>query len=379
MIITTLPITPSVNPNIGTFFSPFTVDFVANLEGLKAYYAFNLIGRRHVSLQEACCKLELHAPRLEKIGITISEENSWLDSSEKSLAEIQSYVRQLYGLRILKKEKRIVAQCPCGAVEILESRLNNALQGKVLIGNKCSLCHGEVSKKTQRCLLYTPSPSKVHSSSIWASKEMASLSVAFDKVSLLVSRNRSENPEVVLGGESFFLDVDFFWSFYLCCLYERNSQDEICIVTTHRTLRQALLACWLLAQVYPSSPESRLIVLPTIEIVPARPGGLSSENSIDDFLESLDTFSQRRLFLANGLGLNQKEVALSSSLLYWVKQSIPFPNQIGKVVASIRDTAISEVNPAIVKSLMSKLRKNRTLSCIESSIFRAILRDSRTP
>ncbi|MFY9493180.1 MAG: hypothetical protein WAP55_01765, partial [Minisyncoccia bacterium] len=167
---------------------------------------------------------------------------------------------------------------------------------------------------------------------------------------------------VSLFGQTWQLDTDFCWSLLFCSLIEDNFHPSA-VVVSNRSLKPLVWSLGISHKLSDSLQDITAIVTPFVQFESGKP----QSPSVDTLQKLIDRYGRLpiRLMMASGLKWNQKEVVISSSMLFWTlkalsRESIAIPNT-SKAPSSLSEV-IQMMDGSFVERLITDLRReNRVL------------------
>jgi hypothetical protein len=305
---------------------------------------------------------------LSKIKILgVNNSNLWKDTDpdyeDYVIEMIQYFIKK--GLAVEKEH--FIQRCKCGATEINDDIIEEIVVGKLFSKKNdqllCKLCLKPTEKTKVNSIFLPPSKKTEHDiPQRWLQKEAAN-SLDFEN---RVTRIREANFRIVAFSKEYYLDTDFFWSFFLAFLLEKEKTYAATLITSARTIKQAINVAKMTNAII---DKARITILahPIIKIKTAE--GLKKLN-IEDFLKLADPKTLRFL-LFQGLNWNNKESILESKQIYWIEHSLRPKTDI------ITDAKIDPLSSNFIKvcsthttnEVISKLRKNKELTNDELALY----------
>lgn len=378
MIVTTLPITIRKESQFSTLLSPFIANLLSDFLKAKAVISVNCTGRLYINqtTNEIQSSIDWYQDQLKKLGINDFE--LWKDNNPAYLEYVGEKIKLLQRMGLITEKKCQVLRCKCGAVEISEDLVPRLSNGKLFTINeklvKCRLCKSLAKpEKIQSLVLNLPKFDYKRLSIFpkWTENELHETARKFSGVNARISRVRPNNLQFTTSSNVYYLDTDFVWSFYLDFLLEKFKQNSVVIVTSNRTIRQAIEVVRFAETINRKSSFS-ILVNPTIQLQ----NTLQTKESWN--VETFLTFSSDislRYFLALSLSWKNKSVYLASNQLYWINHSIdPYIINVDstnqdEITTPDLKTFISMCNANNTRSLLAKLRKKRTLDRFELKLY----------
>jgi hypothetical protein len=377
-MVTTLPITPTLGGRFQTVLSIFVASQYASFTGDCGFLALNLVGERLKDLNE-----------VEKIKLGNDYQNCcqhfeqsklelWADNDPNYADYVLQSIKKLRREGLLYEALVPVLLCPCGAVEILAeapllpvgAKTYKLVHPGVPI---CRLCAGFAEKKNREALLlkslYNPGRAVAVYPS-WARSEARELENIFFNTNILVSRSKRDSSPLVDRQSGLAIDSDFFWSMFAAYLAEKNSDKSIILITSNRSLRQALRVGQI-ATTLNAEQSVSVIVNPTFRFQGGSREAVSV--SVEDFCASAKPEVLRYL-LSLSLQWGSKETIVETSRLYWIRHSIYpeniFTQGVGDISISTPEEFLRICNKAMTEKLISKLRKKHPLDIYEKLLWK---------
>jgi len=244
MIVVTLPITIRKESQFSTLLSPFVASLLSDFLKAKAVISVNCTGMLYANQTDSRIQslTDWYQGQLKRLGI--GDFELWKDSDPFYLEYVMKKIKLFQEMGLITEEECRVLKCECGSIEISESLVSNLFDGKLFTINenliKCKLCKKIAkSEKIQSLILNLPEfdYERLSVSPRWSENELHETGRKFSGINTRISRTRPNNLEFVTGLNTYFLDTDFVWSFYLDFLLEKFKRNSIIIVTSNRTIR----------------------------------------------------------------------------------------------------------------------------------------------
>ncbi len=372
-VVTTLPISPRLDPLPGFFTIPVVVDVLAKSSGYQAIQAINLFGDK----PNGAKALGLYRKILDRL--LLSTDLIWLDSEHLGIPELI-----LEGCRNgwVNEKEATSWVCACGKTEILQQAEGLLFDDFApttyeLVNERphCKLCGTSASLKTsQHLLLQLPEvaeaiPVQPH----YAAIEINNLQIRFSRREISISRERETGLSLVRGRNRYHLDPDVTWMLFLALVNSELSCSIEALVVGHKTLKHALLGSLVSQQVTGILP--RLIVaLPYVK--------LHGQKATVDMERLLDHHSGEtlRCLLSFVLGSKSKELVLPSETIYWIEHSLRMPLDIQNDIRTTNPSYPPEeiwraFSRESMNNLLAKLRRKQfqRLTTLEKLVLRGVL------
>lgn len=372
MLITTLPVTIKSSSCFGTLMSPYIADRLAKFLGEEYCVSVNAIGRRYEGLDEGELTrlINCYLRNLDLLGIGI--DKFWCDLGSEYRDFVTSKMDNLFKRGLLQTETISIECCECGVVEVEGQVISATYPGRYYYKNGsdtfCKLCGNYTQSKEFESLRMIAGgynfkeilPKK-------SEKEVLQLIGQFEGRALRITKNRPENPSISLAGKWYNIDIDFFWALYVSFLLSKREEKSCIIVTSNRTVTNALTATRLAMLIDPEV-EISLLAHPVINL---RSEVIDSNVNVTSFLE-LDESIVLRCFLCLGLNWGQKEVVVTSDLLRLIQLSVSQAPVLISEVSPFETPSISRfmdtMNAQNMQSLLTKLRKKKLIGGLESNL-----------
>jgi hypothetical protein len=228
MFVTTLPISPPKNLKIGHFVQPFLVDVIGKNLVYNKVLALNLVGFKSPSIEDKNLYLDALKRYLGFVPDYVFVDN---DNEFKIFVEEHINDMLIEGNVVVKKSNLII--CECGRVNTLTTHSFSSKQIFKLDENKCSVCNTKLNLiQNVDSLFFVVKPS-VHVDSYriypqFVYKEIKSLWNSYENTQILISRY-NRGVELTIGGDRWYIDPDFLWSFYVEFLKEKYGDKAIVV------------------------------------------------------------------------------------------------------------------------------------------------------
>lgn len=204
--ITTLPISPIANPNIGLIVLPFLMDVLGKKMNLNKVLSFNVKGEKLYNKQ-----IEDNFPDYLLLckNLGIHPDFLWRDDQEENIFWVNNFFHQLRKNGYVVKEKTDIMKCLCGAVESLSNAENLSPRRRIYRdenGRKyCNLCNSEIINSRESVFLFCfPSFGKIKIFPEFYAKELSKIAEKFSGFKFLISRSRPSALALQIDGEKFF-------------------------------------------------------------------------------------------------------------------------------------------------------------------------------
>ncbi len=370
MIVTTLPITvrPIRQMTIGSLLGPFVASVAAKYLGAQFTLSLNTLGQKISADVEGDMREFLDKLRY----FDILPHDVWADSQYGYRAFFSDFFSDLVrsgNIRIVEAE---VVTCPCGALEIPMEHARSHGKTYSSCGKKlvCKKCLGVATPNTAPFLTYQFSEYlTTNVLPAWVNSEATEFASRFSSSNLRISRLRNTDVVEQIGGRDFFIDIDFFWSCYISYLERFSTDGQILVVTSNRTIRQALFSAWLRGA-RPPSQSTTILTTPILRYI-NRGNRIETLSLPIEYLAKKDP-GDVRFMLAQALSWKMKESQIGSDVWYWIEHSRK-PREV--LVANVQippptpSGFISTVSASTAKTLLSSLRKRRRLGRNETILY----------
>lgn len=225
-LISTLPIKPQKETNIGMLLSPTIMDFVGDVLEAKKNIGFNIIH----SYEQKDTELDGYLDTISKSKIEY--DSIFVDKDHGD--QLLEIVDKMYHDGFLKIKQKEKIRCECGRVDMIPSSVNNGKIYRIENGNIiCNYCNQVCSTYIEKSLVFELKDD-VKIPSIcppYLKKEMNGFIRTFNNSDILVSKNRNTGYVIDTLSGPFNIDVDFVWSNYFK-LYDNSKQ--IYIASNHQ-------------------------------------------------------------------------------------------------------------------------------------------------
>lgn len=372
-----LPLTIPSEVKTGLALTPFVVSMLSRLTGAASVCCVNLTGLRYEGLEtnEVTQRFESFQKLLGRLGIPI--DHFWVDSDANYIDRLQTYCEKLVVAGELQSRQTLTLICQCGAVEVVAEALHTdwLMDHKVLRWEKglafCTLCNTSLETKHESCLMLE---SRFAEGTLTAlpsfyTKEVEELRRKFNQP-LLISRQKKGDYHTSLFGQTWQLDTDFCWSLLFYSLIEDGFHPSA-VVVSNRSLKPLIWSLGISRKLSDNLQNVAVIVTPFVRFESDK-----LQSPIVTTLQKLiDRYGRSpiRLLMASGLKWNQKEVVVSSSLIFWAlkalsREYIAVPNA-SKVPSSLSE-ALQMMDGDLVERLVTDLRRE---DCVPLSRYQNLL------
>lgn len=234
-LISTLPIKPQKEINIGMLLSPTIMNFIGDVFDSQRNIGFNIIH----SYKQKNAELNHY---LNVINESEIEYDSIFVDKEHGI-ELLEIIDKMYHDGFLKIKQKEKIRCECGRVDMIPSSIDNGKiyrleDGKII----CNYCNRVCSTYIEKSLVFElkDETNKISICPPYLKKEINSFSRTFSNSDILVSKNRNTGYVIDTLFGSFNIDVDFIWSNYFK-LYDNPKQ--IYIASNHQLFLMFLMNC----------------------------------------------------------------------------------------------------------------------------------------
>lgn len=363
--ITCLPITLPSEVRPGLALTPFVVSVLAKLTGHTSVCCINMKGLRYRNLAKGTVEQRLVQFRSLLQRLELDIDAYWFDNDPGHAARLQGYCEQLAAHGELRRQTENVLICRCGAAEILQSAIDVEwmMDRKVVRFQEgqmsCKLCATSLQNVRKPCLLlesrFAQSVSAVFPS--FYNEEIEELRHKSQQP-LLISRERREGYRVRIFERTWWLDIDFCWSLLFCSLLEDGFQP-VAVVVSSRSLKPLLWAVGISGKLSERLANLQVIVTPFASFT----GSDAVRHQPRSLQQLIDRYGRTpvRLLLADALKWKQKEVKVSSSVIFWALKGLasaprPHLEERQLAVSSITET-IRLMDGNLIETVISDLRK----------------------
>lgn len=230
LMITTMPIKPYDNINIGLMIAPTLCDVLGSILKCKKVLSFNLLH----SFEDKRVSLQSYIDNIESFEIKYNQIIKDIDNVEEYLKKIED----LYAKGFIKVKKSNILKCDCGRVEMLKSSINSNRNGDLYYFKNekiiCKFCNKECKEYIQDNLVLEIKKEFCENISITPSflnKEIIDLSNKFVDKDILISKNRQNNYYLQINGQNYNVDIDILWMMFNQI---ENSKNQILIASNHQ-------------------------------------------------------------------------------------------------------------------------------------------------
>lgn len=363
-----LPLTLLSEIKHGFVLTPFVISALSRLTGLTSVCCVNLTGLRYkgTSRQKVSERFSDFKALLKRLGSPV--DHYWADNDSNHIARLQSYCEKLADLGELRSELKTIMVCQCGAVEIVAEATNSdwVMEGRLLEKRYdqffCKLCSTPLETKQIPCLMLESRFGNVKITTLpsFYDKEVVELQ-KFDQP-VLISRQRESDCEVSLFGKLWQLDTDFCWSLMFCSLLEDGFQPVAVVVSNH-VFKQLVWALGISRKLSDKIEHMAVIVTPYVSF-----GEVGSQLFQTKTVSQLiDRYGRppTRLLLGSSLKWDQKEICVSSKLIFWTLKALlcePFVSAAGEHSMLPIEDAVKLMDGNLVDRLVTDLRKLNTVT-----------------
>jgi hypothetical protein len=353
--ITTLPITPISNPNIGLMVLPFTMDVLGRKIGIDKILSLNVIGAKLYGNQIEEC----FSGYLSSCGnLDIHPDFVWRDDQGENIFWINKFFHQLKKDGYIVNEYVDIIKCSCGDVESL-SMAENFSPSRRLYRNKgdkkyCNLCDSEIKNiKEQVYLFCFPSFGKIKVFPGFYSKELSAMVNKFTGLKFLISRSRPSALALWTGEEKIFLDVDFIWQMFLLLLRRYGYNPKFLVGSTKN-----LMACCFAATMLNLIDKKEIdIIIPPYYLALGRKVLKGEDYLLFNLLGKYNA-KTIRLLLATAMNWGGKESVLDIGLGDLISKMVYRINSTEEKVDDINGV-VKDFNGVNIKKILSAVRKKR--------------------
>lgn len=229
-MITTMPIKPYKDINIGLMIAPTLCDVFGSILKCKKILTFNLMH----SYDEKQEDLKKYIDSIGKFEIKYDE----IIKDEDFVYEYLKKVEQLYKKGAICIKNGQIIRCDCGRVEMSKSALNNHNDGDLYYweNNKiiCKLCGKECKEYSQKNLYLEIKKEFCIDISItpnFSKKVINDLMNKFLNQMLLISKSRQNDYNIGIEGEKYNIDIDMLWIMFNQLEISKN---QILIASNHQ-------------------------------------------------------------------------------------------------------------------------------------------------
>ena len=380
-MITTLPISISQNPVFEKILSPFVAWLYASSINSRFILSLNLIGNRLNQLSNEDKHRLAHKYVNSNNLICGIDSPYWMDDDVNFSDFVQNNISGLKKTEKIVFVKSNVLRCECGAVEIIENAKHNKNAKTYSINPSgqifCRLCDSKAVKTTVESLLFKRSKKDISDKQIkifpnWMNSEVNSIWDELSSVDHLISRSKRISSPLNDKDTGLDIDTDFFWSFFIDYLTNKNPSEPITIITSNRTIKQAINVIYV-SRIIGIEQPINIIVHPTITIQDRSNSRLKI--TLDEFAR-MEKPEVLRCLLTLGLCWGSKETKIPSSQIYWIKHSInpketPSINLSGSDISS-PDSFMRIYNQNNLNQLITSLRKRKGISREQSRLYQTL-------
>lgn len=226
-MISTLPIKPQANTNIGMMIAPTIMDFIGEVLDIEKNLSFNILHTYDSKIVELDNYLTyIKNSKIDYDSIFIDKDYGF------QLLEI---VSNMYKNGLIKEKYKEVLRCNCGVVDMVYSSDKNNAKLYTIKNNKryCNCCKSECYKVYDKCLVFEIKElaNEISIVPLYLKKEVDELAKQFLNSDILVSKKRNTGYSLEINNHKYNIDIDFLWSNYFK-LY--NKENQIYISSNHQ-------------------------------------------------------------------------------------------------------------------------------------------------
>lgn len=294
--IVTLPITPRILPGQGLLFHPFLMDVLGNQLKLDKILCLNVKGAK-LCAEEVDSNVSGYIEANSHIGVC--PDYIWRDDQRENTYWVNVFFRELERRGHIRKSRREIFRCGCGAVETLsvadnvstKKRLYENIDGR----NVCKLCLGHVVVRNEDVYLFkipkfVPATGDIIPG--FSCREIHNLGNQFEGIELLISRSRPSAFCIWTGRANIFLDVDFVWQLSLSILDRYGFRPSV-LLGSHKNL----FGCYLMLLLYNiiSGVTCKLVIPGYVNNLKIKSTSDLNPNALRLFFASHTTFDKKEL------------------------------------------------------------------------------------
>ena len=230
-VISTLPIKPRENPNIGMTISPVIVELLGKKLKIQKNFAINLLH----SYNDLSTLLDYNVNYFDNYGLQF--DSLILDS--ENVDKLLEGIEKLISAGVVLSQQAEKYRCNCGFVDTLVTSVNDYSEGKIYHikdGNLiCNHCHSICRKYKEKSLVFDlKSQDFSHDIHIFPFFEKKDI-MTFDRNENikfhLISKARDTGYQIMFDGQKYNVDIDALWMNFPQ-IY--NQERQIYVASNHQ-------------------------------------------------------------------------------------------------------------------------------------------------
>lgn len=230
LMVSTMPIKPYKNINMGLMIAPTICDVVGNNFKCKKAMAFNILHSYGNNEENLPGYLEkLHSFDINNYIITKD-----IDYTDKYLEKIL----ELYDKGIIVAKDSTILRCNCGKTEMPKDSIKYKIDGNLYKWDNekviCKSCNCECKEYNEKSLYLHIDPKIIDEISIYPlflKKDIDDLSKKFADKDILISKNRQDKYYIEIDNKKYYIDIDMLWTFFNQI---EDSDNQILIASNHQ-------------------------------------------------------------------------------------------------------------------------------------------------
>lgn len=227
IIVSTLPIKPQKETNIGMLLAPTIMDYIGTALNIKKVLGINVLNAYYDKDSEISGYInEINNSNIDYDYLFVDKQRG------DKLVEI---VKKMYDRGFIKEKKKEIIRCECGKIDMLsDSKNNNAKLYHTVSGKLyCNDCNKECKTYNEDSLVFEIRQENADILIVpeFYKKEIRAFSQSFNGNDILISKHRDTGFYLDTPNNHFNIDIDFLWS-NLFNLY--NEENQIYIASNHQ-------------------------------------------------------------------------------------------------------------------------------------------------
>lgn len=237
-IVSTMPIKPQKQTNIGMMIAPTIMEYLGNSLNAHRVLATNTLN----TYTEKDSVLSIYVNDVSINGIIYDE----VFNDKAEVNEILMFVQEMVDKGIIKLTTERVMRCGCHRVDILESAIRNFSDGKLYKRDRsdkyiCSFCGTECkiyNEDVLTLLFEKDKMRKIDIVPIFLEKEIQQFEDKFNQSKILISKTRDTGYYVYRCGKKYNIDIDFIWMNFSNLL---QADRKVLIASNHQLLKMFIM------------------------------------------------------------------------------------------------------------------------------------------
>lgn len=309
--ITTLPITPRINPGINLMIQPFVMDVFGIKMGLDRVLSLSSCGLKSENKDSS---LVSHSYVESNKELGILPNFVWRNDFEQTLSLTKTLVQELIDLGHVFQEETEIIKCGCGVVESLATACNISSARKKYNNDSCLVCKERIFRTKELVYLFRfpnyMSGIPIQTFPKFYEKEIRNMASRFSGYKFLISKSRMSALSLEVHGSKISLDIDFAWQLFLSSLY-RIGYDVQFLVGANRNL----MACLFTAALFNILDKKKIVIIvPPLCLAPGRQKLSRDQYGMSSLLTKYGT-KTIRILLSTAINWKRKESVIDFELL----------------------------------------------------------------